>query len=51
MAQDLTKQDSDLIPQNEEVYGFEETRPEDIVIPRAKVINALTPERVDGEAE
>lgn len=32
-------------------YGFEETDSNDIVIPRIKVINALSPERVDGEAE
>lgn len=31
-------------------YGFEETDSSDIVIPRIKVINALSPERVDGEA-
>lgn len=33
------------------VYGFEEANNEDIVIPRIKVINALSPERVDGVAE
>lgn len=32
-------------------YGFEETDSSDIVIPRIKVINALSPERVDGEAQ
>lgn len=32
-------------------YGFEETRAEDIIIPRIKVINALSPERQDREAE
>lgn len=31
-------------------YGFEETDSNDIVIPRIKVINALSPERKDGEA-
>lgn len=31
-------------------YGFEETDSKDIVIPRIKVINALSPERVDGAA-
>ncbi len=31
-------------------YGFEETDSKDIVIPRIKVINALSPERLDGEA-
>lgn len=33
-----------------EMYGFEESKSEDLVIPRIKVINALSPERVDGEA-
>lgn len=32
------------------VYGFEETKSTDILIPRIKVINALSPERVDGIA-
>ena len=32
-------------------YGFEESRPEDVLIPRLKVINALSPERQDGTAE
>lgn len=32
-------------------YGFEETDSSDIIIPRIKVINALSPERVDGEAQ
>ena len=31
-------------------YGFEETNASDIIIPRLKVINALSPERVDGTA-
>ena len=31
-------------------YGFEETNAKDIIIPRIKVINALSPERLDGEA-
>ena len=34
----------------EPMYGFEESRPEDIIIPRIKVIQALSPERIDGEA-
>ena len=29
-------------------YGFEETKNEDIIIPRIKVIQALSPERLDG---
>jgi len=32
-------------------YGFEETKTEDIIIPRIKIINALSPERLDGIAE
>lgn len=32
-------------------YGFEETDNSDLVIPRIKVINALSPERQDGVAE
>lgn len=32
------------------IYGFEETKSEDIIIPRIKVINALSPERQDGDA-
>lgn len=32
-------------------YGFEESDNSDLIIPRIKVINALSPERVDGEAE
>jgi len=31
-------------------YGFEETKSEDILIPRVKVINALSPERIEGTA-
>lgn len=31
-------------------YGFEETESKDIVIPRIKVVQALSPERQDGEA-
>lgn len=31
-------------------YGFEESDAKDIVIPRIKVIQALSPERIDGEA-
>lgn len=35
----------------EQVYGFEDSNSSDIVIPRIKVINALSPERQDGLAE
>lgn len=33
-----------------QAYGFEETRVEDIIIPRIKVVQALSPERIDGVA-
>lgn len=36
--------------QEEEILGFEDMESEDIVIPRIKVINALSPERQDGIA-
>jgi hypothetical protein len=32
------------------VYGFEESKAEDVIIPRIKVIQALSPERTDGIA-
>lgn len=32
-------------------YGFEEAEAKDIIIPRIKVINALSPERIDGKNE
>lgn len=35
---------------NEPVLGFEDANNEDLVIPRVKVINALSPERQDGLA-
>lgn len=35
----------------DKAYGFEEADSADVVIPRIKVINALSPERLDGEAE
>lgn len=48
---ELMKTQSGLTNYNPEMaYGFEETKPEDIIIPRIKVIQALSPERVDGEA-
>lgn len=52
-------EDKNLVPANEQAlqgytpgvnYGFEETNSEDIIIPRIKVINALSPERLDGIA-
>jgi hypothetical protein len=33
------------------IYGFKETKQEDIIVPRIKVINALSPERQDRIAE
>ena len=37
-----------LVSPSEPVFGFEESRPEDQLVPRVKVINALSPERTDG---
>lgn len=34
-----------------DIQGFEEAKSEDIIIPRVKVVNALSPERVDGIAQ
>lgn len=47
-----TASQQNLAPQYDAsaTYGFEETDSKDIVIPRIKVINALSPERVDGVA-
>lgn len=36
---------------SEPILGFDEAHSEDNIIPRIKVINALSPERQDGEAE
>ena len=45
------KEEQQLVSYDDSVaYGFEETKAEDIIIPRIKVIQALSPERVDGEA-
>lgn len=41
---------NELLNKESMLYGFEESKQEDIVIPRIKVINALSPERVDGLA-
>lgn len=48
----IPKQAFDMVPAYDEAiaYGFEETKADDIVIPRIKVIQALSPERVDGIA-
>lgn len=34
----------------EPILGFEETNNEDLIVPRLKMINALSPERIDGTA-
>lgn len=47
---ELTKKETEQLAEQEAVHGFEDTRPEDIIIPRIKVINALSPERIDGIA-
>lgn len=38
-------------PEAEAIHGFEDAKNEDNIIPRVKVINALSPERVDGDAD
>lgn len=38
-------------PASDEVLGFEDSHSEDTITPRIKVINALSPERVEKEAE
>ena len=46
------KENSEVAAYNPNViYGFEETKSEDIIIPRIKVINALSPERTEGIAQ
>jgi len=46
-----TTQDTELTTYNpNQAYGFEETDSKDIIIPRIKVIQALSPERTDGIA-
>ena len=50
MSNDLTKANSGLPANDNLIYGFEDSKVEDIIIPRIKVINALSPERVDGIA-
>lgn len=49
----MTEETNKNLPvnQTEEMYGFEEARPEDQVIPRIKVVNALSPERKEKIAE
>jgi len=48
MSNELLKNNQVQVP--EEIHGFEESRQEDIVIPRIKVVNALSPERIEGLA-
>lgn len=50
MSELVKKENQNLAEVAADAFGFEDTRSEDIVIPRIKVINALSPERVDGEA-
>lgn len=51
MSNELEKREEQALSTQENViYGFEDTKNEDIIIPRIKVINALSPERVDGVA-
>lgn len=47
---DVGMRPADAVCIPDEAFGFEDANPEDIVIPRIKVINALSPERQDGVA-
>lgn len=47
----MNTQENTQVTTGNEICGFEETDSSDIVIPRIKVINALSPERQDGLAE
>lgn len=47
----INAQENTVGTPQEAICGFEETDSADIVIPRIKVINALSPERQDGIAE
>lgn len=47
----MTTQDATLDVATEAPHGFEDADSKDIVIPRIKVINALSPERQEGLAE
>lgn len=52
MSEEIIKQENNAIAQgNMPIMGFEETKAEDIIIPRIKVINALSPERQEGIAQ
>ena len=48
---ELRKQDNLPVGAEDEMFGFEEARQEDNVIPRIKVVNALSPERKEKLAE
>lgn len=49
---ELATQNTEVVVQDDNIIlGFEETRNEDLIIPRIKVINALSPERIEGEAQ
>lgn len=53
MSEELTKKETSAMATYDPSmnYGFEETKQEDIIVPRVKVINALSPERQDRIAE
>lgn len=47
----IKKENTALDLQEGEIYGFEEMDAADLIIPRLKVIQALSPERIDGIAQ
>lgn len=50
MTNELSTTNKELAVSNQPIYGFEDSKNDDIIIPRIKVINALSPERIDGIA-
>ena len=53
MEKEIVKASTTEVAQQETnmAYGFEDTKASDILIPRIKVVQALSPERIDKEAE
>ena len=55
MSNEIKKvnESNEIVGKQEEnvIYGFEDSKNEDLIIPRIKVVQALSPERIDGECE
>lgn len=54
MSNEIIKQTDGTVaePTSENVIlGFEEAHSDDVIVPRIKVVNALSPERLDGDAQ